>query len=127
MLSFSGTDTLPAIDFLEEYYNANCEKELIGMSVPATEHSVMCSGTKDDEIGTFNRLITQIYPSGIVSIVSDTWDFWKVVTEFLPTLKDVIMARDGKVVIRPDSGDPVDIICGTIKCYKKIQTFTKKE
>ena len=114
LLSFSGTDTLPAIDFLEEYYNADCEKELIGMSVPATEHSVMCSGTKDDEIGTFNRLITEIYPTGIISIVSDTWVFWKVVTEYLPTLKDVIMSRDGKVVIRPDSGDPVDIICGTM-------------
>jgi nicotinamide phosphoribosyltransferase len=112
LLSFAGTDTIPAIDFLEEYYNADCEKELIGGSVPATEHSVMCMGTKGDEIGTFERLITQIYPSGIVSIVSDTWDFWKVITGFLPELKDKILARDGKVVIRPDSGDPVKIIVG---------------
>lgn len=98
--------------FLEEYYNADCEQELIGGSVPATEHSVMCMGTQDDEIGTFERLITEIYPTGIVSIVSDTWDFWKVITEFLPQLKDKILARDGKVVIRPDSGDPVKIIIG---------------
>ena len=48
-----------------------------------------------------------------MSIVSDTWDLWEVLTEYLPQLKDEIMARDGKVVIRPDSGDPVDIICGT--------------
>jgi nicotinamide phosphoribosyltransferase len=48
----------------------------------------------------------------VVSIVSDTWDFWKVMTEYLPALKDEILARDGRVVIRPDSGDPVDIICG---------------
>jgi len=73
----------------------------------------MCMGTKDDEIGTFRRLITQLYPSGIVSIVSDTWDFWKVMTEYAPELKSEIMARDGKVVFRPDSGNPVDIICGT--------------
>lgn len=112
LLCFTGTDTIPAIDFLEEYYNADCEQELIGGSVPATEHSVMCMGTQDDEIGTFERLITEIYPSGIVSIVSDTWDFWKVITEFLPQLKDKIVARDGKVVIRPDSGDPVKIIMG---------------
>lgn len=112
LLSFTGTDTIPAIDFLEMYYNADCEKELIGGSVPATEHSVMCMGTQGDEIGTFDRLITQIYPAGIVSIVSDTWDFWKVITEFLPQLKDKIIARNGKVVIRPDSGDPVKIIVG---------------
>jgi nicotinamide phosphoribosyltransferase len=112
LLSFSGTDTIPAIDFLEKYYNADCEKELIGGSVPATEHSVMCMGTQDDEIGTFERLIEDVYPAGIVSIVSDTWDFWQVITEFLPALKDKIMARNGKVVIRPDSGDPVKIIIG---------------
>ena len=112
LTSFVGTDTIPAIDFAEEYYGADADNELIGCTVPATEHSVMCMGTMDDEIGTFRRLINEIYPSGIVSIVSDTWDFWKVVTEYLPALKDEIMARDGKVVIRPDSGDPADILCG---------------
>jgi len=112
LLSFTGTDTIPAIDFLETYYLADCEKELIGGSVPATEHSVMCMGTQDNEIDTFSRLITEIYPAGIVSIVSDTWDFWQVITEFLPQLKDRILARNGKVVIRPDSGDPVKIIVG---------------
>lgn len=112
LLSFTGTDTIPAIDFLEQYYNADCEKELIGGSVPATEHSVMCMGTQGDEIGTFERLISKVYPAGIVSIVSDTWDFWQVITDFLPRLKSQILARDGKVVIRPDSGDPVKIIVG---------------
>ncbi|MET0243732.1 MAG: nicotinate phosphoribosyltransferase [Flavitalea sp.] len=112
LLSFAGTDTIPAIDFHEQYYNANSDKELIGGSVPATEHSVMCMGTKNDEIKTFERLISEVYPAGIVSIVSDTWDFWQVITEFLPKLKSQILAREGKVVIRPDSGDPVKIIIG---------------
>jgi nicotinamide phosphoribosyltransferase len=112
LLSFYGTDTVPAIDFHELYYNANSDHELVGGSVPATEHSVMCMGTKDNEIATFERLIVELYPKGIVSIVSDTWDFWKVITEFLPQLKSKILARDGKVVIRPDSGDPVKIIIG---------------
>jgi nicotinamide phosphoribosyltransferase len=112
LLSFAGTDTIPAIDFLETFYRADCEKELIGGSVPATEHSVMCMGTQDSEIKTFERLIGDVYPSGIVSIVSDTWDFWQVITEFLPILKTRILARNGKVVIRPDSGDPVKIIIG---------------
>jgi nicotinamide phosphoribosyltransferase len=112
LLSFTGTDTIPAIDFLEKYYNANSDLELIGGSVPATEHSVMCMGEEESEINTFKRLITELYPNGIVSIVSDTWDFWKVMTEYLPTLKTEILARNGRLVIRPDSGDPVKIICG---------------
>lgn len=112
LLSFTGTDTIPAIDFAEQYYLADADMELIGGSVAATEHSVMCMGMADGEEETFRRLIEDVYPSGIVSIVSDTWDFWKVMTELAPKLKDKIMARDGKVVFRPDSGNPVEILCG---------------
>ena len=112
MTSFTGSETIPAIQAIEEYYDANVETELVAGTVPATEHSVMCAGGMEDEFGTFKRLITEIYPTGIVSIVSDTWDFWKVITDYLPRLKDTILARDGRVVIRPDSGDPVKIICG---------------
>lgn len=106
---FLGSDTLPVISGMRKYYNA--EGFVIG-SVNATEHSVMCAGTKDDEIGTFRNLMNT-YPKGILSVVSDTWDLWKVLTVYLPTLKEEILGRDGKLVIRPDSGDPVDIICGT--------------
>ena len=119
LLSFVGTDTVSAIDYAENYYNADAEKELIGCSVPATEHSVMCMGEQEKEIDTFRRLITQLYPTGVVSIVSDTWDFWKVICEYAKELKPEIMARQpnalglNKVVFRPDSGDPVEIICGS--------------
>ena len=109
LTSFTGTDTIPAIYALRNFYKG---EGLIGASVPATEHSVMCMGLKDDELGTFSRLL-DLYPTGILSVVSDTWDLWKVCTEYLPALKDKVLARDGKLVIRPDSGDPVDIICGT--------------
>ncbi len=112
LLSFTGTDTIPSIDFLEEYYNANSDTEIIGGSVAATEHSVMSMGTNEGEFQTFKRLITKTYPSGIISIVSDTWDLWKVLGEYLPQLKETILRREGKVVIRPDSGDPADILCG---------------
>jgi nicotinamide phosphoribosyltransferase len=112
LLFFTGTDTIPAIDFLEKYYYADAEKELIGGSVAATEHSVMSMGTNEGEFETFKRLICDVYPSGIVSIVSDTWDLWRVLTDYLPRLKNEILSRNGKVVVRPDSGDPVDIICG---------------
>lgn len=112
LLSFTGTDTVPAIRFAKKYYDAT---GLIGGSVPATEHSVMCMGGKQDEVETFRRLIEDIYPTGIVSIVSDTWNLWNVVNPdggICATLKNKILARDGKVVIRPDSGDPVKIVTG---------------
>jgi nicotinamide phosphoribosyltransferase len=106
--SFKGSDGLPTIHGARKYYD---EVGDVVHSVNATEHSVMSAGTKDDEIGTFRYLLNQ-FPVGILSVVSDTWNLWKVLTEYLPVLKDEILSRDGKVVIRPDSGDPVDIICG---------------
>jgi nicotinamide phosphoribosyltransferase len=112
LLSFRGTDTVPAIDFMERFYGADAVKELIGGSVSATEHSVMCMGGEEGEFVTFANLITNIYPTGIISIVSDTWDFWQVLTQYAPELKNRILTREGKVVFRPDSGDPVKIICG---------------
>ncbi len=105
---FLGSDSLPVLSSLRSYYNA---KGFVVGSVNATEHSVMCAGTKDDEIGTFNQLM-KTYPTGILSVVSDTWDLWKVLTDYLPRLKEEVLSRDGKLVIRPDSGDPVAIICG---------------
>lgn len=109
-----GSDTIPAIDLAEEYYGADSDKEVIATTINGTEHSVMCAGGEGDEIGTLRRLIAEIYPSGYVAAVCDSWDFWRVVTEYLPALKDLIMSRDGTLVIRPDSGDPVDIICGSL-------------
>ena len=117
LLSFLGTDTVPALDFLEDYYGAT---DPIGLSVPASEHSVQClnaindTGEVDDRL-YLRRMLDQ-YPTGIVSIVCDGFDFWKFVTEVLPEFKDEIMARDGKVVIRPDSGIPENIICGEPNC-----------
>lgn len=116
--SFWGTDGVLSIDAAEDYYNANSENEIVGVSVPATEHSVMCMGGKDSEVDTYRRLITEVYPKGIVSIVSDTWDFWKVMTDLTVELKDEILNREedalglAKTVFRPDSGCPVKIICG---------------
>lgn len=118
LTSFYGTDTVSALDYLEYYYSADADEALLGGSVPATEHSVMSMGGSASEIETFRRLITQTYPSGIVSIVSDTWDYWQVLSDYTVKLKAEILARkpndlgQAKVVFRPDSGDPVRILAG---------------
>jgi nicotinamide phosphoribosyltransferase len=117
LLSFLGTDTIPAMDYVEDYYRG--KETFVGGSVPASEHSVMCLSGADNEIETFRRLIQDTFPTGVVSVVSDSWDYWQVITDYASQLKDVIMSRQpnvlglSKVVFRPDSGNPVDIICGT--------------
>lgn len=112
LLSFKGTDSIPSLLYARDHYTAG-EDYFIGASIPATEHSVMCMGEKEQEIETFRRLIVDLYPQGFVSIVSDTWDYWRVMTEYTRELKQTILAREGRVVFRPDSGDPVAILCGT--------------
>ncbi len=117
LLCFAGSDGLTAMDWAEYFYGA---MGFVGGSVPASEHSVMCAGGKDDELGTIRHILAA-NPLGIVSVVSDTWDLWYVITKILPQLKGEIMSRKGgpggpespgKLVIRPDSGDPVLILCG---------------
>ncbi|TXH10710.1 MAG: nicotinate phosphoribosyltransferase [Spirochaetes bacterium] len=108
LVSFKGTDTLPAIRFVKKFYGST---GVVGRSVNATEHSVMTAEGRDGEFAVYERLI-DTYPNGVLSIVSDSYDLWNVLTVFLPKLKDKIMARNGKLVIRPDSGDPELIVCG---------------
>lgn len=144
LTSFIGTDTLPAMDYAEDYYDAD-PNSLIAISVPATEHAVATNNIlyiENEMMGRGNTqwsslpqlnnqrlsaetsfmedLITRKYPTGIVSYVADSFDFWSVVTEIVPSLKEVILSREangaapGKLVIRPDSGDPVKVICGDV-------------
>lgn len=128
---FDGTDTIPAIIYLFNYYNADPSKELVGSSIVATEHSIMSSGTLPDgdrdEYDAFKRIITKKCPSGFVSIVADTYDFWKNIKVTIPRLKEEIMNRDGRVVIRPDSGNPIKIICGDGKEIESIDVNINSE
>lgn len=111
MLSFTGASTIPAYYYLEKYYNANSENGNIAKCSPSTEHSVMSSYGMINEKECYLNILSKV-KTGPVSIVSDTYDYWNVVTKLLVTIKDQIMNRDGKVLIRGDSGNPVDIVCG---------------
>jgi len=110
LLSFLGSDNVPALPCAIEYYHANTNEPIL-LSVPASEHSVMCSFGRDQEIEAFRHMLKK-YLTGIVSIVSDTFDVYRVLTEFAEDLKKDILSREGKVVFRPDSGNPEYIICG---------------
>lgn len=147
MTSFSGTDTVGAIDYIEDYYGEGLDLDayFIAGSIPATEHAVSSSNIltrleklKRQEIGypegTDLRLVAEkefllhyievLNPSGFCSYVTDTFDYFGVLTKILPDprVKDAIMAREGRLVIRPDSGDPLTIICGSIdKVYATLE------
>lgn len=124
LTSFLGSDTVPAADFIDAYYKG--EETFVAGSVPASEHSVASANILSrksgdlffDEAEFFGRYITDIFPSGVVSYVSDTFSFWDVITRIAPAYKESILTRIpnalglAKVVFRPDSGDPIKIICG---------------
>ena len=109
--SFRGSDSIIVIPGARYFYDEP-DNEVVINSVNASEHSV--STTKIFTVGEQQMIADWLkeFPIGILSIVADTFDLWKLITEYLPANKEAIMARDGKLVIRPDSGDPVDIICG---------------
>ena len=111
--SFRGSDSIIVIPGARYFYDESYNEVAIN-SVNASEHSV--STTKIFTVGEQQMIADWLveFPKGILSIVSDTFDLWKLITEYLPANKEAIMARDGKLVIRPDSGDPVDIICGSL-------------
>ena len=100
--------------WLEDNYNCDCTKTPVGFGAISTEHSVMCSNfaVDGDEITHIKRLLTEIYPNHSFSMVSDSYDYWRLVTELLPQCKDEILAHNGTLSIRGDSGDPVEVIAG---------------
>lgn len=115
-LSFLNTATVPAIPYLERYYNCDCTKEPVLFGAPSTEHSVMCSNfaVDGDEITLLRRLLTEIYPHTSFSCVCDSYDYWNVVENILPQLRDEIMNHDGCFLVRGDSGDCVEVVTKTV-------------
>ena len=115
-LSFLNTATVPTIPYLEQNYNCDCTKEPVAFGSPSTEHSVMCSNyaIDGDEITLLRRLLTEIYPNTSFSAVLDSYDYWNVIDNILPELKPEIMAHNGCMLMRGDSGDCVEVVTKTV-------------
>lgn len=119
LLSFNKTSTIPALPYLDDYYNARCAENKIGLGAVSTEHSVMAANyaIDGDEITFVKRMLTEIYPNTSFSMVSDTYDYWNMVNNIIPACKKEILAHNGKLLVRPDSGDMVSITIGTIQKF----------
>ncbi len=119
LFSFSGSDSLAAILKYNLQPNREKKPEWKGSSVFATEHSVMMGANKEEEFDFIKEIIKQ-YPVGVFSIVCDTYDYYNVINNYLPKLKEDILKRDGKIVIRPDSGDEIKITLDSLEKFWEI-------
>lgn len=129
-LSFVNSATVPVIPYLEHYYNCDCEKEEVAFGAVSTEHFVMCSNSAKDiadnpdyeyadidphrERVFIKKLLTEYYPNTSFSCVSDSYDYWNVVDNILPTLKDEILNHNGCMLVRGDSGDCIKVVTETV-------------
>lgn len=106
LVNFKGTDTMAAIMLLREYYRSECA----GFSIPASEHSTITSWGQENETDAFRNMLEQ-YPDGLVACVSDSYNIWDAcLKKWGEELKEQVLARDGTLVVRPDSGEPVEEI-----------------
>lgn len=115
-LSFLNTATVPTIPYLEKNYNCDCTKEPVAFGSPSTEHAVMCSNyaVDGDEETLLRRLLEEIYPNTSFSCVCDSYDYWNVVENILPKLKNEILNHNGCFLVRGDSGDCVEVVTQTV-------------
>ncbi len=115
-LSFLNTATVPTIPYLEQMYNCDCTKEPVAFGSPSTEHSVMCSNyaMDGDEVTLLKRLLTEIYPNTSFSAVLDSYDYWNIIENVLPQIKEEILDHNGCMLMRGDSGDCVEVVTKTV-------------
>ncbi|XP_036358017.1 nicotinamide phosphoribosyltransferase isoform X2 [Octopus sinensis] len=127
LVNFKGTDTLAGLMFARKYYGC----KMAGFSIPATEHSTITTWGKDGEVNGFRNMLEK-FPNGIVACVSDSYDIWNACENLWgEELRDLVIERgkrNGKLVIRPDSGDPVAVVLKVLNILgSKFGTVTNKK
>lgn len=106
LINFLGTDTAVGMEVLESYYQG---ERPVAFSVPASEHSTITAWGRADEYKAFENMLDK-YPEGIVACVSDSFDIFEACKVWAGPLKEKILARNGTLVVRPDSGTPEEIV-----------------
>ena len=123
LINFMGTDTFAGVRLLREYYGAT----MAGFSIPATEHSTVTSWGRDHESDAFRNFL-KANPTGIIACVSDSYDIFAACRDLWgDALKDEIEKRDGTLVVRPDSGDPLEVLPRVLEILGDKFGFTTNE
>jgi nicotinamide phosphoribosyltransferase len=106
LANFQGTDNIPGIMLARKFYR----EQMAGFSIPAAEHSTITSWGREHEVDACRNMLEQ-YPSGLVATVSDSYDIFNCCANIWGgVLKDQVLARDGVLVVRPDSGEPPIVV-----------------
>ncbi len=111
LINFYGTDTVPALTLLRDYYSEPCA----GYSIPASEHSTMTTWGEDGEIEAFRNMIRTFGHFPLYACVSDSWDIMRACDIWGIDLKEEVLAATGTLVVRPDSGDPAQVVLDVCK------------
>lgn len=107
LVNFQGTDTIEGVMYARRYYGC----PMAGFSIPAAEHSTITSWGREHELEACANMLRQ-YPTGLVAVVSDSFNIFEACSDIWGSkLREEVLARDGTLVIRPDSGDPPRVIC----------------
>ena len=124
LTSFMGTDTLPPLVFLREFYGA----DMAGFSVPASEHSTMTSWGAENEVEAYRNMINQYGDYPIYSVVSDSYDIYEACDKLWGgVLKDEVLSHEGTLVVRPDSGDPPKVVIDLLRLLGSRFGITRNE
>lgn len=117
LVNFMGTDTVEALLAARRYYGA----DMAGFSVPAMEHSTVTSWGRENEVASYRNMVkVNGKPGGIVSAVSDSYDIFNACKLWGTELKQDVLDSGATLVVRPDSGDPADIV---LKCLKILDQY----
>lgn len=107
LINFKGTDTVAGVRFLQRYYGS---AEMEGFSIPAAEHSTITAWGRENEGAAYENMLAQ-FPTGMVAVVSDSYNVYEACDKLWgELLHDKVLQRAGTLVIRPDSGNPREVV-----------------
>jgi len=111
LVNFLGTDTVVALSFLQKYYGA----KMAGFSIPAAEHSTITAWGKEGEVKAYENMIKQYGDGGMFACVSDSYNIYNACRDIWgEKLRRQVQEMNATLVVRPDSGDPVSVVCSVI-------------
>jgi nicotinamide phosphoribosyltransferase len=123
LVNFRGSDTLIALPFCMKYY----QSLMPANSIPASEHSTITSWGKENEVHAMRNMLEQ-YPTGLVACVSDSYDILRACRDYWgKALREQVLSRNGVLIVRPDSGEPVDTVCQVITVLSEAFGTVKNE
>ena len=117
LVNFMGTDTISGILFAREYYGA----DMAGFSIPAMEHSTVTSWGKENEVDSYRNMVKQnAKQGGVFAAVSDSYDIYEACKLWGTVLKQDVLDSGATLVVRPDSGNPSDVV---VKCLYILEKY----